>query len=329
MATLAVEQGSTLHQDALPDFVLIRTDEIDATDRLRPIDPVWADALGKIMVREGQRTPIEVCRLPGRTRWTLVTGGHRHAGAVSSEIEYLRAEIVSADRDDRRLREVSENLWRRDLAPIDRAAFVAEAVAIHKRRVGIDPSKDGRIGSAAARWQTAVKDEAGDATLTMRGAYGFAEAAAQDLGLSHQTIERDLMLYRRLAPSLVERLRAARHPILTNGTQLRTLAKLDERDQSKVVSLLTQPGASLNYGQPKTVADAIAHPLGPKPAEPKPAAGDKRYNTILGTLQRMTPAELTGLFQSPQFHDLIPAQARALLAPMLRDGQATKLGLAE
>lgn len=321
MATLAVEPGSALHQEPLADFILVRTDEVDQGERIRPVDHAWAEVLGQMMVRDGQDTPITVCRLPGRSRWLLVAGGHRLAGALSAGIEHLRAEIVSADRDDRKLREVRENVMRSELAPIDRAAHIAEAVAILKRRAGLEPHVDGRAASAAARWQKALKDEADDANDTMSFAYGWSEDVADQIGLNKRTIERDLMLYRRLAPSLVERLRAARHPILTNGTQLRTLAKLDERDQSKVVSLLTQPGASLNYGKPKTVADAIAHPLGPKPAEPKPAPGDKRYNTILGTLQRMTPVELTGLFQSPQFHGLIPAQARALLAPMLRDGQ--------
>lgn len=294
MASLAFEAGSTLHQETLADFVLIRTDDIDVGDRLRPVDPVWAEALGQIMAREGQDTPIQVCRLPGRTRWTLVAGAHRHAGAVSAEIEYLRAEIVSADRDDRRLREVRENLWRSELAPVDRAAFVAEVVAIHKRRAGIDPAVDGRVASIATRWQKAVKNEAVDTTVTMTVVYGFTDAVASELGLSASSVERDLMLYRRLAPSLVERLRLARHPILSNGTQLRTLAKLDEREQSKVVSLLTEPGASLNYGQPKTVADAISHPLGPKPAKIKPDADSKNLSAFLSSFQRMTPSQQKG-----------------------------------
>lgn len=232
MATLAAEAKSALYQETLPDFVVVRTADIDEGDRLRPIDPIWGDALGQIMLREGQRTPIEICRLPGTSRWRLVTGGHRLFGAISADIEEMRAEIVSADRDDRRMREVSENLWRRGLAPIDRAAFVAEAVAIHKRRVGVDPSVDGRVGSVKARWQQALKAEALDTTATIAGVYGFTEAVAGELGFSTRTVENDLMLYRRLAPSLVERLRAARHPVLTNGTQLRALAKLDEHAQA-------------------------------------------------------------------------------------------------
>ncbi len=97
-----------------------------------------------MMARDGQRTAIEVCRLPGATRWTVVTGGHRLVGAQFAEIEYLRAQEVSPNRHERRMSEVLENLARRDLDPIDRAAFIAELVTLHKVKVGHDPAKDGR-----------------------------------------------------------------------------------------------------------------------------------------------------------------------------------------
>jgi ParB family chromosome partitioning protein len=300
------------HEEALADFILIRADEIDAVDRLRPIDMVWAEALGQVMAREGQDTPIQVCRLPGKNRWTLVVGAHRVEGAKAAGIDYLKAEVVSADRDDRRLREVRENLWRSGLTPVDRAAFIAEAVAIHKRRAGIDPSVDGRSGSAAARWQKAVKDEAADATATIAVVYGFTDTVASELGLSSRTVENDLMLYRRLPPSVVERLRAARHPILKNATQLRALAKLEGADQAKALNALVGDAGE----EPcKTVADAIKRTKPPRaPVQPD----QKRFNSVIDTLARMSAAERLALFQSPQFHDAIPAEAQRLLAPLRR-----------
>ncbi|MFN3676198.1 MAG: ParB/RepB/Spo0J family partition protein [Sphingomonas pseudosanguinis] len=304
--------AAPLHEESLVGFILIRTDEIDAVDRLRPIDTVWAEALGQVMAREGQDTPIQVCRLPGKNRWTLVVGAHRLEGAKTAGIEYLKAEVVSADRDDRRLREVRENLWRSDLTPVDRAAFIAEAVAIHKRRVGIDPTVDGRVGSIAARWQKAVKDEAVDTTATMAVVYGFTDQVASDLGLSPRTVERDLMLYRRLPPSVVERLRAARHPVLKNATQLRALAKLEGADQVKALNALVGDAGE----EPcKTVADAIKRT---KPPREAPRPEQKRFNTVLDTISRMSAAERLALFQSPQFQDVIPAEAQRLLAPMRR-----------
>ena len=294
MATLSVDAASTLHQETLATFVLIRTDQIDEGDRLRAVDPVWGAALGQMMMRDGQDTPIQVCRLPGTTRWMLVAGAHRLFGAKAEDIQYLRAEIVSSDRDNRRLREVRENLWRSDLNPLDRAAFIAEAVSIIKRRAGLDPAAEGRAASANARWQKQVDQEADDATATIATAYGWSDEVGEQIGLSARTVRNDLMLYRRLSPSMVARLRATRHPVLGNGTQLRALAKLDEDAQAKAVELLTVPGASLNYGQPKTVADAIAHPLGPKPAGAKSNPDDKRLSAFLGAFQRMSLAEKKG-----------------------------------
>lgn len=275
--------------DQLPDFVLIPTADIEAVDRLRPIDPLWASALGQMMLREGQDTPIQVCRLPGRDNWRLVVGGHRHAGAIDAGIELMRAEIVGAGKDDRRLREVRENLWRAELAPIDRAAFIAEMVQIKRAQAGL-----AEAAQRDARLSTAVKAEAAQHMETISMCYGFTEEVGVALRMTGRTIRNDLLLYRGLAPSLVARLRAVRHPSLANATHLRSLAKLDEHSQAKVVELLLVPSASLNYGQPTTIPEAITHKLGPKPAAAKPAADDKRLSAFIGAFQRMGLAEKKG-----------------------------------
>lgn len=302
MASLA--PGAVLHQEVLDSFVLIRTDEIDVPDdRLRAIDPVWGGAVGKMMKRDGQDTPIKVCRLPGRSRWTLVAGAHRHYGATVEDIEFLKAEMVTSERDERRLHEVRENLFRADLTPIDRAAFIAEAVAIYKRRAGIDPAADGRAVSAAARWQKAVKDEAADASVTMTVAYGFTDQVAAELGFSASTVERDLMLYRRLAPSIVERLREAQHPALKNATQLRALAKLEPGVQGDVLQALVgdggwEPCASVSEALKRTQPTSVA---------PTRAPETKRLSTVIDTISRMSERERLALFQSSMLRDLLPA----------------------
>lgn len=298
-----------LHEEALADFILVRTDEVDAIDRLRAIDTVWAEALGQIMAREGQDTPIQVCRLPGASRWTLVVGGHRLAGAKSAGIDHLKAEVVSADREDRRLREVRENLWRRDLDPLDRAAFLAEMVSIQHARAGLTGDRAAKVN---VRWQKAVDAEANTMLETISSTYGWTEEVGQELGFTGRTIRNDLMLYRRLAPSIVERLRAARHPILKNATQLRALAKLEGADQAKALNALVGDAGE----EPcKTVGDAIKRTKPPRAAV---QPDQKRFNSVIDTLARMSAAERLALFQSPQFHDAIPAEAQRLLAPLRR-----------
>jgi hypothetical protein len=296
MATQLQQQADTLISDTLEDFVLIRTADIEAGDRLRDIDPVWAKALGQVMAREGQRTPIEVCRLPGRTHWTLVSGAHRLFGAQDSGIPLLRAEIVSADRNDRRMREISENLWRRDLDPIDRAAFIAELVNLRRLQAGLTEAGR-REASVHTALRRQVDAEAEDTLETISNVYGFTEEVGEQLGFTGRTIRNDLLLYRGLAPSLVERLRAERHPVARNASQLRALAKLDRDRQALAVDRLTRNGC-------KNVAEALLQMPGGKP----PAdAETKRLSAFLGAFQRMSLAEKKGALA--HLSGLLPAGA--------------------
>lgn len=319
MASLPIANDtSDLHgAEVVDSILLIPTHEIVRGERLREIDPVWAGALGRLMARDGQQTPVEVCRLPGRTDWLLVAGGHRHEGACIEGIAYLRAVVVSANRDDRRLREVNENLWRKGLDPIDRAAFMAEAVLIHKRRVGLAADAE-RVAKLNAVHLKEIEAEADGMLDTMSSIYGWTDEVGEQLGFASRTVRRDLYLYRRLAPSLIARLRDARHPVARNATQLRALAKLQPDAQADVVDALVGDGG---WEPCATVAEAVKRTQ-PDVARAVAEPAAKRMSTILGTLKRMSTTERVGLFQSPSFHLLIPAEARDLLAPMLRSGDA-------
>jgi hypothetical protein len=291
------------------EILLIPVAEIRRGERLRPIDPVWAEALGRIMVREGQQTPIEICRELGKPGWLLVAGGHRHAGAEHAGMDLIEARVVSGTVAHRRMREVTENLWRRDLDPIDRAAFIAELVLLKRSQAGI---KD-----AAHREQSvprAVKAEAARTLETISNVYGWSREIGAELGFTDRTIRNDLALYRGLAPSVIDLFRDARHPILRNAAQLRQLAKLDRDEQGRVAARMVDQG----YGNAaKSVADAIQLVRGTNRPVGDPRA--KRFATIIGTLSRMDARERLGLLQSPDFQGLLPAEAQQLLAPMRRD----------
>lgn len=266
------------------EIILVPVDQVTVGVRLREVDQAWAEALGGIMAREGQQTPIEVCRLPGKSGWHLVAGAHRLTGAQHVGMELIEAREVSSSADFRKLREASENLWRRGLDPLARAAHVAELVRLHKLRAGVDPERDGRTASAGARWQKAVKAEAADATVTMTVAYGWTDAVAEELGFSKSVVERDVLLYRRLPAGVVADLRAAKHPILTNAAQLRALAKLDETQQRRVAMRLAHHGA-------KSIAEAAGQLDGAKAAADP---GAKRLSAFLGAFSRMSLAERKG-----------------------------------
>lgn len=254
-------------------------------ERLRPVDPVWARALGQIMLVETQRQPIELCRLPGQTDFLLVTGGHRVEGRRLTEQATVKAVFVSADALQRRAAEVSENLFRRDLEPLDRAAFVAELIHLQKVRAGIDPAKDGRSVSAKARWAQAASEDATDATAMIAVAYGWAADVGAQIGLSERTIRDDLLLHRGLRPDVVAQLRG--HPIAKNAGQLRALAKMAEADQRQAAILIFE-------GKAKGASDALDI-LRQRTA---PSAEAKRLSAFVGAFERMGAAEKRAALQT-------------------------------
>ena len=269
--------------EATDDVGFIRVEDIVVGERLRPVDPVWADAIGSAMARDGQMTPIVVCKSVLGGGWRLVAGAHRVEGARLHGIEHLRAEIVGANPNEVRVREVSENLLRRGLDPVDKAAFIAAHVEAIKARKGITDANPHAV-SVAARWERAnnknVKKEALDTTDILSVVYGWSDEAAEMLGITGRTVRRAIALHRQLPPSLVARLRAVRHPILQNAGELAALAKLDEGMMSSAVDLLLA-------GAAKRVGEARAVLL----QRPKPEPGAKRLSAFIGAFSRMGVAE--------------------------------------
>lgn len=257
-------------------------DLIEVRDRLRPINMLWASALGRIMTAEGgpngNFTPIWVCRLPGQSKYRLVAGGHRLEGAHLESWETIRAIVISADAMQRRRAEVSENLWGPDLSPIDRAAFVAELIHLQKVEAGVDPTKDGRSVSAKARWSETLKADAGDASATIALAYGWADETADQIGLSRRSIYNDLELHRGLKPDVVEKIRAL--PVAKNAGQLRALAKLPEAEQRAVAGMIIG-------GEAKSVTDALAM----RSQKPTPDPQKKAFNAFVASWGRMGAKE--------------------------------------
>lgn len=295
MAAPALRATNVANDDApqvAGEIILLDPRDVVIGERLRPIDPVWAGALGQSMRRDGQIHPIDVCEIDGR--WHLAgPGGHRLTGAIAAGLS-VEARVVSADLDTRRRREAVENVLRRDNNPIERAAAIAELVRLHKVRAGIDPAKSGGAVAAETRWQKAVAAEAADANDTMSFAYGWSQEVAEQIGFTKRTVERDLMLYRRLAPSLVERLRVVRHPILSNATQLRTLAKLDDAQQVRAVDLLLA-------GAAKAIGDAVKIVTN----KPAPDRDAKLLSAFIGNFKRMSLAERKGALET--LRPLLPA----------------------
>jgi ParB family chromosome partitioning protein len=280
------------------EIIALHADDIDASERLRPIDMSWAAALGQIMLVEGQGTPIQVCRgKRGKKPWRLVAGGHRHAAAsMFLELNPLRAIEVPDSELARRQAEIAENLWRRELAPLDRATFLAEMYEVLRARAGLPAGLTPQQIAINARWKKELRKAAGDTSETISHVYGFTSQIADQIGFTKRTVELDLMLAKRLSPRLADRLRA--HPVSQNATQLRAIAKLEQDEQASVVELL--------LGGAKSVAEALARLR----ERPEVSPEDKRLSAFIGAFARMSLPEKKGALA--QLAGMVPAGVRII-----------------
>ncbi len=263
--------------EILQSIVLISLSEIDWTPGLRPIDPVWVEGLSRLIDAECQRDPILVWRKPDG-RFGLIAGRHRFRAVEALGSPTIAAVMFLGDALERRAAEVAENLHKPGLSPLDRAAFVAEAIEIAKARAGVDPAESAQKLAAEARWSKRVGIEADDASRIVRLAFGMADDVAEKIGLSRASIYRDLELHRGLQADLVEAIRAL--PIGGNAAQLRALAKLDARSQAEAVTLIRD-------GQAKSVSDAV----GILKQKPLPDPAKKAWSAVVGNWARLSAAD--------------------------------------
>ena len=257
----------------------VPVDLIDPEGGLRPLDLGWVEALQGLFAADGQEDPIEIFpKADGR--YGMTAGRHRLAAAIGSGWATIEAFI---DPENRR-REVSENLFRSDLAPLDRAAFVAELIQIEKARAGLEPDANVKSVLATARWAYRIGAEADDASLTMRLAFGFSDQVAEMVGLSRQTIYRDLELHRGIRPEVAAAIRGL--PVAGNASQLRTLARLSPAEQCDVAERLT-------YGLAKGVGEAVKQIRGPGPSD----ESSKAVSAIRGNWGRLSAKDLKALIR--------------------------------
>lgn len=104
-----------------PVVELIAVDAIDADDRLRSLDQATVELIAASLPIDGLRNAIEV-RKVGK-RYHLIAGGHRLEAVRYLGWEQVPAIVKKVGALEARLLEIDENLFRRELSPLDRACF--------------------------------------------------------------------------------------------------------------------------------------------------------------------------------------------------------------
>lgn len=205
----------------LEPIELIPVDQIHVEDRLRSVNPDHAALIAESFRANGQMTPIEVRRQLGDGKLFLVAGAHRLEAAKLAEMDQIAAIVTDFGRDEARLREIDENLCRRDLTELDRATFLAERKAVWAR---LNPEA------------VVFKKKNTRTNLSTIGT--FSEEVAAKLGLSRRSIDRAI----RRHTSLCREAKAilAHSKWADNGAVLDGLANLQDDDQVRVAGALTR-----------------------------------------------------------------------------------------
>ena len=197
---------------------------IDDSQRKRPVDPVWAAALGELMAADGQQTAIKVRWAADDKPRRLIAGGHRVAAARLQGWAEIDAEEVKCSDAEADLLEIDENLLRRGLTILEEAAFLAERKRVYE---ALHPSaKNGGDRKSDQFAQIA--------TRSVR----FTLNAADALKKSERTIQSRIGLIELLVPEAVAALLATPHA--DDGGALAALARLEPALQRRAVKLVTQ-----------------------------------------------------------------------------------------
>lgn len=200
---------------------LIPVDQIHVEDRLRSVNPDHAALIAESFRANGQMTPIEVRRRDDESGFTLISGAHRLEAAKLAEMGSISAIIIDADKDQARLREIDENLCRRDLTELDRATFLAERKAVWIRLY----PETAVIGRKKLKTNLSLIPT-------------FAEDAAERLGLSPRSVDRAIRRSNALCADAKAIL--AHSKWADNGAVLDGLANLTPDDQVRAAGALTR-----------------------------------------------------------------------------------------
>lgn len=241
-------------------------DEIDAADRLRPVDSAHVALLAENIEQTGRlRTPIEVRKLK-KGGYRLIAGGHRLAACIQLGWTEIAAFCFEATDAEAKLAEIDENLVRHELNPLDKAMFLAERKSLYE---ALHPeSKQGKAGAEVRHRATEI--------------ISFARDTAERVGLTERAIRLSVMIATKLDP-LVRR-QIAGTWIAKNQSELLQLVKSETpAEQRAIVAelLADEPRA-------KRVADARRLVTGAPIVDKHP--DDKAFDTLYSQWGRASAA---------------------------------------
>ncbi|WP_246704215.1 ParB N-terminal domain-containing protein [Rhizobium sp. P38BS-XIX] len=190
----------------------------------------YAEAIAASMAERGQINPITIRRTPaknkGSTPFTLVAGGYRTTAAKLLGWTEIDAIIVAADQAEAQLLEISENLFRNELNPLDRAIFVMKYRELWEEKHG--KIERGRYDQQKGH----------DAPFAFAPGRELSQQVQERLGIGADTYKRATRIGQNLHPALRQAVRGT--DAENDQSKLLKLAKLPADDQVKVAAALKE-----------------------------------------------------------------------------------------
>ncbi|CZT33021.1 ParB N-terminal domain-containing protein [Rhizobium sp. 9140] len=220
----------------MAEFIRAPLSDIHIGERLRPIDPAYVEMIAASLTERGQISPIMIRRTPaknkGATPFTLVAGGYRTSAAKLLGWTEIDAIIVEADAQEAQLLEISENLYRNELNPLDRAIFVMTYRELWEEQ-------HGKVGRGGNTFVSEAKESKGhDAPLVFAAGRELSKQVQERLGIGQDTYKRATRIGQNLHPTLRQAVRGTEAE--TDQSALLKLAKLSADDQLKVAAALKE-----------------------------------------------------------------------------------------
>lgn len=225
--------------------------KIDVLSGRRKPDPNWIATLADLFKVQGQHTPIEVVALDGG-RFRLVFGLHRLEAAQKNGWKTVRGVVKDAsafaNEAEIRLREITENLARRQLSVLDKAVDIASWRDIYEAAHTV--AKPGR--------KPQPKGEIEEMELSAKFALNFSDAAQQALGISRRSVFHALKVAS-IAPDVRDRI--SLHTVSDNQSELLLLAAEPVARQTLIADiLLTEPVTTTSVIGAISILDNIPAP---------------------------------------------------------------------
>ncbi|WIY25032.1 ParB/RepB/Spo0J family partition protein [Parasedimentitalea psychrophila] len=190
----------------------IPLDEIDTSNRLRPVSETAVKSLTHSIETLGLQSEIQVRKIKKTGKLRLIAGGHRMAAFRALGRAEIPAKIWDCTDDWADLAEIDDNLAHAELDPLELCVFLARRKEVYERAF---PETKAATGAdlVAKRWDTTDNVSV----------VSFAAASASKMGVTERTVFRLLAAGQALGPREILELRDA--PKKVSLSDLQEIAK--------------------------------------------------------------------------------------------------------